>query len=219
MILSTYGRFHMTTLSDKLISEELRRYGIVPTTEVSSAIRAYIPLMLHWNKKISLTTVKDPVEIVRYHFGESMFAARFIANKKSRLADVGSGAGFPGIPLKLVIPTLELVLMESSAKKASFLAEVIRELKLEATEVYRVRFEDARQRDLGFDYIAARALGVHEKLLSWSRTSLKAGGNLVLWLGGEGAAHVSAQKFWKWREPLLIPGSRERTVLVGAPDE
>jgi 16S rRNA (guanine527-N7)-methyltransferase len=207
----------MTTPSDQVISEELQRYSIVSTAEISSAIRAYIPLMLHWNKKISVTTVTDPIEIVRFHFGESMFAAPFLSNKDGRLADVGSGAGFPGIPLKLVFPAMEVVLIESNAKKASFLAEVIRELKLKEAQVYRGRFESLVSGDDGFDYVAARALGMHEKLVDWSRGALRAGGSLILWLGEEDAAQVSAQKSWCWREPLLIPGSQKRTILAGAP--
>jgi 16S rRNA (guanine527-N7)-methyltransferase len=207
----------MNKLSDRVISEELERYRVVATTEISSAIRSYIPLMLHWNKKISLTTVTDPIEIVRFHFGESMFAAPFLSHKNGRLADVGSGAGFPGIPLKLAVPTLELVLIESNARKASFLAEVIRELKLEAVRVHRGRFEDVGQRELGFDYIAARALGMHKKLMSWSRTAIKVGGGLILWLGEDDAAGVSAQSSWEWRGPLPIPGSHRRTVLIGTP--
>jgi 16S rRNA (guanine527-N7)-methyltransferase len=207
----------MSTLSDHVISRELQRYGILSTSEISSAIRAYIPLMLHWNRKISLTTVTDQIEIVRFHFGESMFSASILANKNGRLADVGSGAGFPGIPLKLVTPTLEVVLIESNAKKASFLAEVIRELKIGRVEVYRGSFEGFDGEGLGFDYITARALGMHETLVNWARGAVKSGGSLILWLGERDAVQVARQRHWEWREPLLIPGSQRRTILAGTP--
>jgi 16S rRNA (guanine527-N7)-methyltransferase len=205
----------MATLSDQLISKELQRYGIVTTTEISSAIRSYIPLMLHWNRKISLTTVTDPIEIVRFHFGESMFSASILTNKNGRLADVGSGAGFPGIPLKLVIPTLEVSLIESNAKKAAFLSEVIRELGIEGVEIYRGSFEGVDGGRLGYDYVTARALGMHERLVRWSRGAVESGGVLVLWLGKDDALHFAKHRSWSWKEPLLIPGSLKRFILVG----
>jgi 16S rRNA (guanine527-N7)-methyltransferase len=205
----------MTALSDQMISEELKRYGVVSTVEISSAIRAYIPLMLYWNRRISLTTITDPIDIVRFHFGESMFPAPILVNRNGRLADVGSGAGFPGIPLKLVVPSLDVVLIESNAKKASFLSEAIRELKLEHVEVYRGSFAALDGKGLFFDYIGARALGMHEEFVNWSRRAVNLGGSIVLWLGEHDATQVSKEVSWKWEDPLPIPGSLRRTVLVG----
>jgi 16S rRNA (guanine527-N7)-methyltransferase len=205
----------MTILSDHVISKELQRYGIASTAEISSAIRAYIPLMLHWNRKMSLTTVTDPVEIVRFHFGESMFSAPILTKKNGRLADVGSGAGFPGIPLKLVEPALKVTLIESNAKKASFLSEVIRELKIEGVEVYRGSFEGCDGGPLGFDYVTARALGRHDRLVRWSRGEVNVGGRLILWLGEGDAARVAKRRSWGWEESLPIPGSLRRFLLIG----
>jgi 16S rRNA (guanine527-N7)-methyltransferase len=205
----------MTVLTDDVISEELRNYGVSATADICSAIRTYISLLLHWNRTISLTAVTDPLEILRFHFGESMFAASIIANRNGRLADVGSGAGFPGIPLKLAIPALELVLIESNAKKAAFLAEAIRELALERAEVFRGRFEDFCSEAPEFDFVSARAIGRHEELINWARGTIKRGGSLALWLGADDAARVSLNKTWQWREPVPIPGSHSRTILVG----
>jgi 16S rRNA (guanine527-N7)-methyltransferase len=145
-----------------------------------------------------------------------MFASRAIANRNGRLADVGSGAGFPGIPLKILTPTLELVLVEPNAKKAAFLAEAVRELKLESIEVYRGRFDSLTAIASGFDYVTARALGMHEELVKWSRTSISVGGSIILWLGDEDAVQVSLQKTWQWSKPIPIPGSHSRVLLVGS---
>jgi 16S rRNA (guanine527-N7)-methyltransferase len=205
------------TLTDGLIGDELRNYGVSATTDVCSAIRAYIPLLVHWNRRISLTTVTDPLQILRFHFGECMFAAPAIDNRNGRLADVGSGAGFPGVPLKLLIPTLDILLIEPNAKKAAFLAEVVRELKLESVEVYRGRFDGLTAVGSGFDYITARALGMHQDLVEWSRGAVCAAGSIILWLGGDDAVQVSVQKSWKWRKPVLIPSSHSRVLLVGSP--
>jgi 16S rRNA (guanine527-N7)-methyltransferase len=208
----------MTILTDGVISEELRTYGVSATADICSAIRTYISLLLHWNRTISLTAVTDPLEVLRFHFGESMFAASSIANRNGRLADVGSGAGFPGIPLKLALPALEVILIESNAKKAAFLAEAIRELGLERTEIYRGRFEDFRAEGPEFDFVTARAIGRHEELIKWAFGAIKLGGNLILWLGADDAAQVMLKKPWRWSKPLPIPGSHSRNILVGLSD-
>jgi 16S rRNA (guanine527-N7)-methyltransferase len=208
----------MTVLTDGVISEELRTYGVSATADICSAIRTYISLLLHWNRTISLTAVTDPLEVLRFHFGESMFAASSIANRNGRLADVGSGAGFPGIPLKLALPALEVILIESNAKKAAFLAEAIRELGLERTEIYRGRFEDFRAEGPEFDFVTARAIGRHEELIKWAFGAIKLGGNLILWLGADDAAQVMLKKPWRWSKPLPIPGSHSRNILVGLSD-
>jgi len=206
----------ITILTDGVIGDELRNYGVSASADVCSAIRAYIPLLLHWNRRISLTTVTDPLEILRFHFGECMFAAPAIVNRNGRLADVGSGAGFPGVPLKLLIPTLDILLIEPNAKKAAFLAEVVRELKLESVEVYRGRFDSLTEVGPRFDYVTARALGMHTNLVEWSREAISIGGSMILWLGNEDAVQVSLQTSWKWSRAILIPGSHSRVLLVGS---
>jgi 16S rRNA (guanine527-N7)-methyltransferase len=145
-----------------------------------------------------------------------MFASPAIANRNGRLADVGSGAGFPGVPLKLLIPTLDIVLIEPNAKKAAFLAEIVRELKLEGVEVYRGRFDSLTAGDSRFDYVTARALGMHEELVEWSRVTISIGGRVILWLGNEDAVQVSLQRSWQWSKPTPIPGSHSRVLLVGS---
>src|SRR5437899_9727879 len=93
-------------------------------------IQQYTKILWAWNEKISLTAIRDPLEMLYRHFCESMYAAISVPVEKGRLADVGSGAGFPGLPLKIVLPSLRGFLVESNLKKATFLAEVIRELVL-----------------------------------------------------------------------------------------
>ena len=91
-------------------------------------IQDYIKILLTWNDKVSLTAIRDPLEILYRHFCESMFAGISVPIERGRLADVGTGAGFPGLPLKILRPSLRLLLIESNIKKAGFLAEVIRVL-------------------------------------------------------------------------------------------
>src|SRR5271167_1724775 len=102
--------------------------------ELSAQLEAYLDLLLRWNARINLTAVRDPEQIVTRHFGESLFAARILRDDGAftplpvSLADVGSGAGFPGIPIKLFVPEIHLTLIESQNKKATFLKEAIRVL-------------------------------------------------------------------------------------------
>src|SRR5580692_5544382 len=99
-------------------------------------ISTYIDILLRWNARINLTAIREPEEIVTRHFGESLYAARrlFPANGQQPTAnsvvDIGSGPGFPGIPIKLWAPQIHLTLIESHQKKASFLREVVRTLTL-----------------------------------------------------------------------------------------
>src|SRR5262245_48965563 len=89
-------------------------------------IQQYTRILLAWNDKINLTAIRDPLEILYRHFCESMFGATVLPVEKCRLADVGSGPGFPGLALKFVRPDLDVFLVESNVKKATLIAEVIR---------------------------------------------------------------------------------------------
>src|SRR5439155_25697458 len=86
-------------------------------------IQQYTRLLLAWNDKVNLTAIRDPLEILYRHFCESMYGVTVLPVEKCRLADVGSGAGFPGLPLKIMRPDLDVFLIESNIKKATFLAE------------------------------------------------------------------------------------------------
>jgi 16S rRNA (guanine527-N7)-methyltransferase len=203
----------MSIIPDALIDRTLEVYRVSPTPAIRSGIRTYISLLLRWNEKVSLTAVTDPLEILRRHFGESMFAASAVPIRDGRLADVGSGAGFPGLPLKIVVRSLDLVLIESNAKKASFLSECIRELDLVGAEVVRSRFEDLRVRAL--DFITARALGGYEDLIKWAQDNLALSGAAVLWLGQNDATNLQSDPALEWRSPIAIPSSDRRVLLVG----
>jgi 16S rRNA (guanine527-N7)-methyltransferase len=108
-------------LTNLQIERLLRGYGAATSPELTVKFNAYIELLLKWNRKIALTTVTDPEEIVKFHFGESLFATSHYNLENSRLADVGTGAGFPGLALALAIPTLSVTLIESNLKKCAFL--------------------------------------------------------------------------------------------------
>jgi 16S rRNA (guanine527-N7)-methyltransferase len=206
----------MDNLSDRDIESVLSTYGVSANRALCRNIRTYISLLLRWNRRIALTAVTDPMEILKFHFGESLFALSALPVGDGRLADIGSGAGFPGLPLRMLRPDLEVVLIEPNSKKAAFLAEIIRELNLDHASVFRGRMEEVRAEEPAFDLVTARAVGSHEDLLVWARAHLRTG-KIVLWLGGEDSAIISGLDDWEWTLPIQIPGSMRRFLLVGCP--
>lgn len=165
-----------------------------------------------------LTSLRDPEEIVRFHFGESIFACTlFNGGLNGRLADVGSGAGFPGLAIKLFKRSISAALIESNKKKCAFLHEVVRSLDLKDVAVLPSRFELAAIPAASVDFITCRALAEHDAILEWARTKLAPGGSVLLWLAMEGCAGVSSSPGWRWDRPALIPGTRGRFILRGVP--
>jgi len=180
-----------------------------------SQIQRYIGTLLSWNQSVSLTSIEDPLEIVTRHFGESIFAASLLPIRLGRLADVGSGAGFPGLPLRIVSQVLKVVLLEPNLKKCGFLNEVKGALGMDDVEVRRCRYEEYRSDREEFDFVCARALGGYRPLLRWARNVLKPQGRVVLWLGADDALMISRTSGWLWELPARIPESHKRFVLIG----
>ena len=204
----------MRDLSAADIASLLAPYYPIESRHLSDQIGVYIGILLEWNRKISLTAVTDPVEIVKFHFGESLFAASALKMLDGRLADVGSGAGFPGIPLAMAISGVQATLIEANTKKVAFLSEVVRQLRLSNVSVVRSRMEDVTQIET-FDFVCARAMGKHASLMRWSFGKLTQKGRLVLFLGEEDAQEISRTRGWNWGLPIRIPGSVRRCILSG----
>lgn len=202
------------TLGKEEIARVLSEYGTVPDTAMAGKIQAYVSLLLRWNERIALTAVTDPTQILRFHFGESIYAATRGFVEKGRLADVGSGAGFPGIPLSLVCPALQVTLIEPNLKKCVFLGEVKRKLALDNVEISRGRMEDYLGSEL--DIVTYRAVGRPESLLELCRANLSPLGKLVMWLGMDDAKFLAAKHSeWRWFDLVRIPGSGRRCLLAG----
>jgi len=203
------------TLSDVRMQSVLRLYGVEADSELCEKIRIYVSTLLQWNAKISLTTITDPEQILRVHFGESFFAANVSGIVNGRVADIGTGAGFPGIPIRMVRQALQLTLVEAVAKKVAFLGEVLRKINISGVHIIRCRMEDIS--DAGFDLITARALGKYNDLLRWSKARLSQTGKIVLLLGRAEAEYLSQNAEWVWNEPKIVPDTSARVVLIGSP--
>lgn len=203
------------SITNRQIQDELRRYEFEPTVSFCEKTRSYIELLQRWNRHVSLTTVTSPIDILRFHFGESLFAISCTEISAGRLADVGSGAGFPGMPLAMAVPNLDVTVIESNAKKAAFLAELQRTLALENVHVHHGR-TDTLDLSQAFDSLAARAVGSYAELLGWARTPLRAGGRVLLWLGARQVQEISRSAGWHWQNAVSIPGTKARFIIVGS---
>jgi 16S rRNA (guanine527-N7)-methyltransferase len=206
-------------LSEETIRRSLGEFQIAVEREQVGLIQQYIKTLLRWNEKLNLTAIRDPLEILYRHFCESMFAAGAIPVDKGRLADIGSGPGFPGIPLKIIRPELELCLVESNIKKGTFLAEVVRELQLTNSRVLISRYEELGEEVAPLDYVCSRAVGEFGPFLEWAGSDRVQAQNVILWIGGRDLEEVQKAKDWEWREPILIPKSLQRYLLVGKKKE
>jgi 16S rRNA (guanine527-N7)-methyltransferase len=210
----------MHSISTARIAKELEPYGLNADEALCSQIRSYIEMLLAWNRKMSLTAVTDPLEIIRFHFGESIFALTAGAISDGRLADVGSGAGFPGLPIRLACASIDLTMIESNIKKCTFLREVSRKLGVDGdVRVLNSRMEDLPSplADERVDFISARAVGDFDALLDFARKFLAEKGRLVLWIGQEDAETLAKSHSvrWEWSDPILIPNSSRRNLLSG----
>jgi 16S rRNA (guanine527-N7)-methyltransferase len=200
------------------IRQILLPYGGKALTDSQLASLAkYLELLKKWNQTIPLTSIENDTEIVARHFGESIFPGSLLPIGRGRLADVGSGAGFPGLPMKIAFPELQVTLLEPNLKKCAFLREVQSTLGLSSVEVVRSRYEDLHAEPGSFDFVCSRALGGYKRLLLWSKALLKPGGHVILWLGTEDSNLLMRAKGWNWALPVKIPESRQRILLMGAP--
>jgi len=206
------------SLTEDQILSTLLPFQTSLSKDQTSKIREYLRLLLKWNQSVSLTSVVDPVEILARHFGESMFASGLIPVENCRLADLGSGAGFPGLALKIVCPSLRLILIESNKKKCAFLLEVVRSLQLDEVEVLPVRFDQIHGIHNFAEIITARAVGRFSDILRWARAALGHRGHIALWLGGQDSTNVSTMPGWIWQPAVKIPESQRRFVLIGRPN-
>lgn len=175
----------------------------------------YIDLLLKWNARINLTAVRSPEEIIGRHFGESFFAARMLLSQHParRVIDLGSGAGFPGIPLAMLAPEAKVTLIEAQGKKATFLREVIFTLDLKNAEVYANRGEGyPGQAEL----VTMRAVERFASALLVTTNLAEGNGRIALMIGSSQAGEAErVAKDVQWHTPIPVPGGHSRVLLVG----
>src|SRR5437016_13277703 len=198
-----------------VIRRALTEFSLPAYDDQVLQIQQYIKILLTWNEKVNLTAIRDPLEILHRHFCESMYAADALSLEKGRLADVGSGGGFPGLALKIIRPGLQVFLVESNIKKVTFLAEVIRELGLNGAQVLARRYEELGEEVAPLDYVCTRALGEFPAFLEWATSEQIAAKQVILWIGGRDLEEIQKIRSWDWSEPIEVPHSLRRLILLG----
>lgn len=146
--------------------EELKKIKIDLTEEQWNQLNNFYQLMLDWNKKINLTRIVEEKDVYLKHFYDSLTLNKVVDLKKVKtLCDVGTGAGFPGIVLKIVFPNLKVTLLDSLQKRVNYLNEVIKELNLTDIEATHIRGEDYKGQ---FDVVVSRAVANIGKLVGYT---------------------------------------------------
>lgn len=213
-----YNGVMSTPIDDALRTEletGLRTLGL--STDLATPLLAYLALLLRWNNTYNLTAVRDPREMVVRHLLDSLAMAPHVEGLAT-LADLGTGPGLPGIPLAIALPGLHVTLVESNGKKARFMREAIRQLKLPNAEVAESRIE-AVDRPGAFDAITARALATLPDILAFGGHLPKADGGRLLAMKGVDPVEEIAALPPGWRvesnTPLDVPGlDAERRLVV-----
>ncbi|MBI3399120.1 MAG: 16S rRNA (guanine(527)-N(7))-methyltransferase RsmG [Deltaproteobacteria bacterium] len=166
--------------------------GVAIGDKETSLFLIYLAELKEWNKKINLTSITEGRDIIIRHFLDSLILAPFFAGKET-LLDIGSGAGFPGIPLKLVLPDLKIMLMDSVNKKAVFMRHIIRMLGLRDIEAVQGRAEDTaviKKFGSSFDVVASRAFAELGRFLEIAMPYAKNGGMVLAVKGPKGVEEL-----------------------------
>jgi len=191
---------------------ELLRQRLSGTTSLTAqqlhALEGHYQLLVHWNRVLNLTSIEDLAEVVERHYCESIFLAVHLPASALRVADLGSGAGFPGLPLAILRPDCSVTLVEAHRRKAVFLREASREIP--NVRVLAARLEDIVEAP--FDRVVSRAVSYKDLL-----PTLKRLGHAADLLTGEVAPPESLG--FVWDAPIVLPWGRSRFLRSGVPRE
>jgi len=185
-------------------------FGLSPLDQdQTSKLEAHYRLMLEWNTRINLTRITAAEEAAHFHYAESLLGSRFIGNG-SRVLDIGSGAGFPGIPLAVIRPDINVTGLESIGKKALFLNECKLRLSLGNFSVVCSRLEEFDWSN--YDLLTCRALDKAERLLPKILTRLSSRQKLMVYAGRDLVAKL--ERVNPNAEKHLVPGSENRLIAI-----
>ncbi len=187
----------------ELLRSEYEPWGELSPLQLDTLERHY-QLLQSWNRRLNLTRIQDVVQVVRFHYCESLFVSSVLPGGPLKICDLGSGAGFPGIPLAVIRPDIGMVLLESDQRKAVFLREATRDLK--NIKVLATRHQECK---MEFDWVVSRAVALGD---------LSAAGlapNLALLLSSAGAPPGTDMIKLPWGQDRFLAVSRETKVSRG----
>jgi 16S rRNA (guanine527-N7)-methyltransferase len=203
-------------LGPEQLNEVLGSMGLQQLGDTQAAMfNAYLGLILKWNRRMNLTAVRDPRAILQRHFAECIGFSYALPGEIRTVLDFGSGAGFPGIPIAICRPELKVTLAESQTKKAAFLNEAVRTLRV-GVRVFAGRAETMTE---VFDCVTLRAVDNMEDAVKLGIPLLSEHGCLAIMSTGESYRHVTKcdGEVIKWRMPIKLPGSDQGIILFSSP--
>jgi len=209
-----------------LLAEGADAMGLALTTPQLAQFERSLALLLEWNRRLTLPAIRDPAAIQQRHFLDSLSCAAVMGDLNNRrVVDVGAGAGFPGLPLKILVPDMALTLVESTAKKGRFLAAAVEELKLDGVQLVLDRAENIGHmpghREV-YDWAVARAVAALPTLVEYLLPLCVIGGRLLAQKGPR-AAEEMGQAAWAVEQlgggraklhQVTVPGLDETRILV-----
>ena len=167
----------MVKMNKEEFQKELEKLSIIPTEYQLKQLDKFYHLLIEWNQKMNLTRITEEDDVYLKHFYDSLTITKVIDLKEVKsLCDVGTGAGFPGIVLKIMYPNLKVTLIDSLNKRVIYLNEIIKELELEDIEAIHTRGEDYQGQ---FDVVTSRAVANIEKLLDYTMHLVKKDGVMI----------------------------------------
>ena len=203
----------------KFIIDGAGRLGIEINEGAAAAFSIHASELINWNRKINLTTITRPRDIAERHFLDSLAPAGFIPDG-ARLLDIGSGGGFPGIPLKILKPSVSALLIDGVGKKVNFLKHVLRTLHLENIEALQVRAENllkAPQRVNSFDVIISRALSDLAPFVKSALPLLAEQGTIIAMKGEVGQEELDAARKVVANDRYTLEVANYRLPAIDAP--
>ena len=180
------------------LKEDAHVFGVTLSDEQLSQFYTYYQMLIEWNEKINLTAITDFDEVIKKHFLDSLSIGRILQQDSSvSILDIGTGAGFPGIPIKIAFPDTEITLMDSLNKRVNFLNEVINTLGLKKIEALHGRAEDFAKKDMlreTFDICVSRAVANLSSLSEFCLPYVKVGGRFISYKSEKAMEELDASK-------------------------
>ncbi len=203
---------------DELLKDGILELGITPSKQQINNFITYLSELKKWNKAYNLTGLKKDEDIIIKHFLDSLLYLKAMPDGEIRVADIGSGAGFPGIPIKIIRPEIDMYLVEPSRKKSAFLRHIVRRLELKQIEVIEKRIEEIKvKRELvqSVDIALTRALFSIKDFLKKASHIVKTGGIFILNKGPKIEDELKMLQNVKYEVlPVNLPFSDIKRYLV-----
>lgn len=173
----------------------LTKMGISPTDDCLNNFIKYNDLLIEWNEKMNLTAITEEKEVAIKHFSDSLFGASLI-KEGAKVIDVGAGAGFPSLPLKILRTDLDILMLDSLGKRVNFLNEVINSLNLKKISAIHARAEELSRKEKreSFDVCVSRAVARLAVLCEYCLPYVKTGGHFLAYKGPENADEIAEAK-------------------------